>query len=342
MKKGTFFAGIAAVTAAMMMGCGSDTADTTTLKYAGTVMPGDFVHFSRTGGTLEYHVEGDVFGDENGTVSVTDLTGDGYIFRGDVSGAAAYFFTAGNIGMAALPLAGTAHVAIGLRETLGGLTDDNVIGTYVYAQAEFDRTTGELSGADGCEIELKYDHTAEAECTSGTGTGRWDISTDNTYVLLRDGNATTTVTDADADARVVIRPADGDARKGFLVDVADGGGFGIGLEAKEMTQAELTGDYFIVDYKEGELSKITVEADASDPRRLTADLTQFYTASGWEARSGTVGEILINQGCDGVDHDGVACVIDESGLRNHAFVDNTNGYFVLVREDNFVIGVKEK
>jgi hypothetical protein len=35
-------------------------------------------------------------------------------------------------------------------------------------------------------------------------------------------------------------------------------------------------------------------------------------------------------------------VIDESGLRNHAFVDNTNGYFVLVREDNFVIGVKEK
>jgi hypothetical protein len=75
---------------------------------------------------------------------------------------------------------------------------------------------------------------------------------------------------------------------------------------------------------------------------LTADLTQFYTASGWEARSGTVGEILINQGCDGVDHDGVACVIDESGLHNHAFVDNTNGYFVLVREDNFVIGVKEK
>jgi hypothetical protein len=343
MKKKLTLTGIAAVIVAVIMGCSGD-GTTAGTGYAGTVTPGDFVHFSLSGDTISYRVEGDVFGEVTGDVTVEELGTGGYVYKGTVNGKTAYFFMAENLGIAAIPIEGETYIGVGLKETQGGLTSDHIVGTYAYGEVGFDTTTHKPNDVDGCEIEVKADSTAEVSCISGSNeTGGWKISDDGTYVLYKEDTAASAITDSNADARVVVRPSeDGDGHKGFLVDIAGGGGFGIGLEEKTMTQDSVKGNYLVVDYKHRELIDVVVTPDGTDPTLLT-----YATSVGLSLSQGKGlachtqgGAIRINNDCTGY-RKGIACVQDYDGNQYVGALDNIEGYFALVTHDNFIVGVKK-
>ena len=340
MKRNLLLLGISALAAWAVMGCSStDTPAATTYKYAGSVTPGDFVHFERTGNTITYEVEGDVFGNVTGEVNVTDLTGDEYVFKGTVNGEETYFFTTGNIGMASIPINGVTYLGVGLREAATGLTADDVVGHYAYGEVDFNPTTHNPNGADGCLIDVKADQTADLTCMDGAEeSGGWKISEDKTYLLYKANTAADDITEANADARVVVRPAEAGKPKGFLADLAGGKGFGIGLEQVAMTQDSVKGDYLAINYLDRKLLDVTVTPDANNTEQMTYT-SQRANAAGLGTGDTGGGTIRINHDCDGNAHDGIACVTDNDGAQFVGSLDNGEGYFALIGEHNVIVGV---
>jgi hypothetical protein len=342
MKSTYFTIGLSILAASVIMGCsGTDTAQTT-LSYAGTVTPGDFVHFTRSDNTITYEVDGDVFGHVEGSVAVTDLTGDGYVFKGTVNGEETYFFTTGNIGMAAIPINGETFLGVGLREAKSGLTTDDIVGSYAYGEVEFNPTTHKPVDADGCQIDVTAAGTAELDCINGNQeNGGWVIAEDKTHILYKANTAADDITEANADARVIVRPAENGGAKGFLVDLAGGKGFGMGLERKIMTQASVKGNYLAINYLNRKLLDVTVTPDEGDPERLTYTTQAAQILSGAFGNDEPGGVIRINHDCGGTYREGVACVTANNGKIYVGSIDNTEGYFGLIGEENVIVGVKK-
>jgi hypothetical protein len=341
MKRKTILVGLGIAAATVIMGC-SGAGDTMPLSYAGTVTPGDFVHFTRTGNTISYEVEGDVFGNVTGEVEVTDMTGDGYVFGGRIDGEETYFFTTGHIGMAAIPINGETYLGIGLQEAKTGLTVADVTGSYAYGKIEFNPDTHSPVDGDGCQIDVADAGTAEIDCVSGHHeTGGWVISEDKTYLLYKTDTEADAITEENADARIVVRPAEAEEPKSFLVDMAGGKGFGMGLERITMTQESVQGTYLAINYLDRKLLDVTVSPDASDPERLTYTTRSAESVPGASGgiASEPGGHIWINHNCDDTYHEGIACVTSNIGTQYVGSLDNTEGYFALIGEKNVIVGV---
>jgi hypothetical protein len=348
MKKKLIVTGIVAGIAAVAIGCGGGGTGGAgdTMKYAGTVTPGDFVHFSRSGTTISYEVEGDVFGSVTGEVSVTDMTGDGYLFKGTVNGKEAYFFTTGNIGMAAIPIEGQTYLGIGLREVQGGLTSADVVGSYAYGEVIFNTATHVPNDSDACLINVVAGGTATVNCASGFAeTGGWVIAEDQTHILYKGNTAAGSITKENAEARAVMRPAEEGGRKGFLVDLSGGKGFGIGLERRRVTQDNVEGSYLAIDYLDRKLLEVTVARDAGDAERLTYTTAEASVLSsrGSTNKMADVpgGWIKLNHDCSGTPRDGVICIHDNGGELFNAAIDNAEGYFAAIGSNNVIVGVKK-
>jgi hypothetical protein len=343
MKRRMILMGLGMAAATVITGCGGS-GDTAPLSYTGTVTPGDFVHFTRTGNTISYEVEGDVFGKVTGEVEVTDMTGDGYVFKGTVNGEETYFFTTGNIGMAAIPIEGETYLGVGLKEAKTDLTTDDVTGSYAYGEIEFNPDTHKPVDADGCQIDVAAAGTAEIDCVSGhQETGGWVIAEDKTYLLYKADTEADAITEANADARVVVRPAKEGEPKSFLVDIAGGKGFGMGLERITMTQESVKGNYLAVNYLDRKLLDVTVTPDESDPERLTYTTQPAKLAQGdsGSLASEPGGRIWINHDCNDTYREGIACVTSNNDTQYVGSLDNTEGYFALIGEENVIVGVKK-
>jgi hypothetical protein len=127
------------------------------------------------------------------------------------------------------------------------------------------------------------------------------------------------------------------------VDIAGGKGFGMGLERIAMTQDSVKGDYLAVNYLDRKLLDVTVMPDVSDPERLTYTTRSAESASEASGQTETEpgGHIWINHDCNETYHEGVACVTSNTGTVYVGSLDNTEGYFALIGEENVIVGVKK-
>jgi hypothetical protein len=268
--------GLASVAVITLVGCGGggspeapDTGDTTLERYAGSIAPGDFINITRSGAKVEYNITGSVFGSITGNVDVTEVTGgEGYLFNGLISGEEAGFLFAGGLTLASLPIAGTTHMAIGAKVSERDLTVSDVIGVYAYTEANFE-PDGSFEGAQNCQITIKADHTSVAKCIGNPDAMfRWDFTPDYSHLVIREGDLSLPVTKADAQAAIAIKQTPAGARKSFVIDKNGGQGFAVGLEEQNITQADVAGEYLIIDFKEGEHLTINLLADSIDTSLL--------------------------------------------------------------------------
>ncbi len=343
MKMKKAWIALASVAVITLVGCGgggstevSDTGDTTQEKYAGSILPGDFIEMTRHGAKVEYNITGSVFGSILSNVDVTEVPeGHGYLFTGLVSGEEAGFLFAGGLTLASLPISGTTHMAIGVKEMEGDLTTSDVVGVYAYTEANFE-PDGTFEGAQNCQITIDVNHTAIAKCIGNPDVMmRWDFTPDFSHLVIREGDLSLPVTKADAQAAIAIKQTPTGARKSFVVDRNGGQGFAIGLEEHHITQDDVAGEYLIIDFKEGEHLTITLDPDDSNTSLLHTML------------AGTdVGSVHINHDCGGREVPGISCIKDSDDKNHTGMIDTQSGYLFAAANDsssgeaNFIIGIK--
>lgn len=344
-----------------------DQQQATTTSYLGAASAGDFAEFSMdSDGQLSYSLRGFHFDGATGTIDTTNIAGGFY--TATVDGNPLGLFMTSNLGLAVLPDEGSqAPFIAGLANSS---TDVNEIADKDYIFIEW---SGEASAA---LITLNADGTLEAKSIedvvseeNGGGPafsieGCWAKSPNGDYInalteyhpsyvdLTSCESIDETNTD-DGYLRAVIKP--GTSRAGFVVDFANGAGFGIGLERKVLqeTPADIPYDIFSMNFAdiafdENNFQRFVVHSD--DTADNTGRVTEYEYDCTMDGCTLTdeVSEtftVHYNQVCaedhgvvgaahpDLLPFDGMACVVADgsgvpAGAMFNALVDIDDGYFI--------------
>jgi len=324
---------LVAVAALGLSGCGGGSSDdvaeetqteTSTApqgEYTGAAYVGDFAEFSISGNTLSYELSGEVLGDLSGELTIENVYGP--IWKD--SNSDVYLFLTGNLGMAKVPTDSGSVYVVGLQQS-ETLSADKVAGkNYLYVSVR--NNTGEI---DGYMITFHEDGTYDAVSAAGdSDSGCWKILEGGaiSHGVAKSGESDCSdVNDATADYRITFKP--GTSRGGIVVDYADGSGFGIGVEQKALTDADVaSGTFYSYYYQpngddEG-FAKVTIENG-------TYSWAECNVATG-TCTPLSSGTIALNQMCDGAELDGVACATDsDTGAKYNLFVDTEDGYYISV------------
>ena len=296
---------------------GSSTSEGT---YTGAASQGDLAIFSFDGKNLTYEVSGPVFGDKKGTMTLEKVASDSPVYKnpeGDV-----YMFFAGNLGIAEIDFDNNqvAYV-VGLKDVKAPDMQELNGKDLLYFEALNDGTTSikELKLGNGT-WEL-YDLNGN-EISNGT------LEIQDNYLVAKEGNDTV--------ARVIIEPGN---RLAFVVDYADGSGFGIGLERKELTTEDVVGTYLNHYYDDNDdiecVGKVTIQE--SENGTITYNYDETWCSDGQPEDD--KGVILLNQLCDGTPFDGIVCVkSDITGEEEEAFIDSQDGYYIF--KNGYSVGAK--
>ena len=295
----------------MLAGCGGGVSNNTVSEstYTGAASAGDLAIFSFDGENLTYNVSGPIFGSKNGSLSLSPEI-PGFLYTDKYNN---HYFFSKNLGVAEIELDnGKTAFVVGLKD-VANPTAENLAGTsgkrYLYIEVD---TNGTIEGRI---LNIKPDKTWSID--GGSKNGTWEVK--GNYVAAKDENGTIV-------ANVIVKP--GKSRSGIIVDLADGTGFGIGLEQKALTNSDLTGTYktYYYDPQSGvkcfgtlevsENSTTYQETWCSDNSTKTLNLT-----------------ITANQLCNGTNVDGVACADDGNGTKFNMFIDPVEGYFIAINPD---------
>lgn len=341
----------------ILAACGGSSGDgtvssgtTTSTSYLGPAVQGDFAKFSfNSDDSLAYELSGAHFDGVSGTVDTTQYNGNYYLAT--VGAYNLGVFVASNIAMAVLPdESGATPFIVGLSNPSVDMTDiaDK---TYVYIEYRSNTAGANL-------VTINSDNTVTAQAiednltppgTSNIYTGCWAESSNGAYINVLMGSTDCSAVDETSTdvnyLRVVIKP--GVDRNGFVVDYADGSGFGIGLEQKsvsapaaDVTYNTLGLDFSNIDFTGADLfHQIVVHSDGS---ATEYDLDGNVTSTM---------NIAYDKVCDQdestsvtYDFTGMACASmltgDGAGKDFNVFIDFEDGYFVAEMESStfFTIG----
>lgn len=343
--------------------------EVTTTSYLGAASAGDFAEFSMdSDGQLTYSLSGFHFDGATGTIDTTNMAGGFY--TATVDGDTLGLFMTSNLGLAVLPdesgktpfISGLANSSAVTSEVAGkdylfvGWKDDDELAQVITVNSDGSLSVKQIE-------DVVTEENGGPVATSIVGC--WAKSPNGEYInALIDGHpdyvdvtSCSSVDETDTNdgyARVVIKP--GDSRAGFIIDYADGSGFGIGLERKELeeTPSDIPYDIFSMNFADvafdlNNFQRFVVESDetaddtgsvteyeyncTTDGCTLTTEVSETFT-------------VHYNQICaedHGVDgaadpdrlpFDGMVCVISEgvgslpTGSMFNALVDIEDGYFI--------------
>jgi len=309
--------------------------------YTGAAAPGDFARFSVNEGlsetTLSYELNGTVFGEVSGTIPLTPATEGDVFYFGDIGGGVTVKIAlANNLGVAIVPTDAEGGVTMVVGLSVAAAVDESKIVDRNYTYAEISNE----GGVEASLLNIKADHTYVSYYMDGSSDGGCWRTVGDHIVAKSDTADCSMVTDASADARVVIKP--GISRAGIVVDNAGGRGFGIGLEQKMLVAEEITGTYeMFTQLNDGSsrLFQVSVGQDAEE--NFGYQSTEYECdANGCVLGANVVtGSIRINELCGGeepIRMPGVICV-DGTEM---GFIDPEDGYFMMTGYSGISFGVK--
>ncbi|ADU97396.1 putative lipoprotein [Thermovibrio ammonificans HB-1] len=292
----------------------SENTTATSVTYLGAASQGDLAKFSLNGNSLTYEVQGPVFGDVKGNMTI-QVNQQKPFYKGEVNGTQVYMMLSGNIGFADVIINGTDTLLVGLSN-IGNLTDSEIAGKdFVYVEV---LNTGEVGGYT---IRLNSDHTWTMYDFSGNleDSGSWQMTSEN-YVNATDSYGNT--------YHVIIKP--GISRAGFIVDLPNG--FGIGLEQKALTQNEITGTYsyysYDVQYDEDCFGTVKVWYDNS------TNTYKYLAKTIWCDDPADIGYEENGTLTPNSPVNGTLTLTDPQGNKGYIFLDPEDGYFTGVGVDS--------
>ena len=318
--------------------------------YTGAANPGDFAQYTIRGNQLDYNVTGAVFGNKSGTLNLIDVTGSGLFYLApDGHGDYLKILRSNNLGIAVVPTGSGDTFVVGLQVALDSIDVNKIAGkTYIYA--EIDKNNDGTHSIEGALITLNSNGTLSMLRMDGSqDTGCWKVS--GNHILAKGDGATdcSSITDTTADVRAVIKPsATTNGRAGFIVDLVDGTGIGIGLEQKAIDINDLNATFEAYEYPlngtdDPVLVHVVVDNNGTDGNFTGTPYSCDTNGCSLDYSAAESGTIKINQTCDGHSIDGVMCAV-----RNHngipvsyiGFVDKDDGYFIMTSSNSVLIGSK--
>jgi hypothetical protein len=314
-------------------GSSGSSESTSPVTYYGAASAGDLAKFTLNGTTLYYEVKGPVFGDKKGSFPVSVYKQKPF-YKGEENGTPVYMMLSGNIAFADVILDGNDTFVVGLKSS-GNLTSEDVAGTnstgknYVFVEVYSNGSVG------GGIINLRPDGnwTLYGPTEKQEDNGTWNI-VDGAYVNATDSAGTS--------YNVVIKP--GVSRAGFVVDLP--GGFGIGLEQKPLTQADVAGTYSFYSYNVDKSGSLNNGEDCFGTVKVYYDNStgEYKYSSQYnceDSGAGTEnGTITLNKFCVPTDPttcftvNGTAMFTDADGNSGYLFIDPEDGYFMGVKLDS--------
>ena len=201
-----------------------------TITFQGAASVGDLATYSydKSTNTLTYDINGSVY-QENGSRTLTNLYGNVFFKDTDDN----FYFFSKTLAVAQIPLSdGNVSYITGLQMPESDI-DTSLVVNKRYNFINFSASDGSL-GIGIIDIN--------ASSTSTTN-GTWlDIVNDINGTWTRNGNHLEILDVNNTKiANGILRPSSSDGRAGFILDnlPAIGGGFGIGVEAKALSLAEI-------------------------------------------------------------------------------------------------------
>jgi len=202
------------------------------VSFSGAASVGDFANFTydKKTKTISYSIKGNVFGDKNGTREIESLYHN--VFFKDKDSDTSYFFS-GSLGVALIPVTDTnISYVVGLQMPEIDEINASLIANKTFNYMEFN-TNGSINFG---LIDINSTSDTNGTWTDKVSgiTGTWKVS--RTHIDVYNNNTKI--------ANIIIRP--GSSRAGFIIDKVNGG-FGIGVEAKELNASELSGTFYYYD-----------------------------------------------------------------------------------------------
>ena len=287
----------------------------TNVNYNGAASVGDYASFSydKNTNTVTYQVAGNVFGNKSGTREIENLYGN--VFFKDKNGNNFYFFS-GSLGVAVIPLDNNVSFLTGLQIPEKNLTasDLKLIANKRFNYMEFTSNTVSFAFIEINSTNVNDLNGTWRDFVEGDS-GTWEVN--GSHLDVKNSNGVKV-------ANVIIRP--GVKRSGIVVDLV-GGGFGVGVEAKALTFAEMSGTFYYQDSDDS--GTCYGKAVVNGTNFSYADEYCYGTtkASG----SGTL-ELnpfvdVNNDGTPDINLTGLAKV---SGENEYIFIDPEDGYYISI------------
>lgn len=282
--------------------------------YEGAASVGDYATYTLSGNQLSYTIKGAHYGSQGGTLTLTNSFGNFWQSASPKTGV----MITDNLAIAKIPNPGNVY-AVGLRTEQAPSPSAIANKRYLYIEVNNDNST------DGWQVDINDTEGVKSftavNLSGATVTGCWKINGKH-LVAKKDTSDCSSVNDTTADYRFVIKP--GVSRNGIVVDNVNGTGFGIGLEQKALSSDELMGiytSYYQMPTGDG-FGKVSVKGNT---------FTWYDCPNGICKKTPEIkGTITINQLCNGIVHDGVACATDSNGDKYHLFIDPTDNYYFAV------------
>ena len=309
----------------------------TNYRFNGAARAGDYATFTydSENSTITYHIKGNVYGNKSNTREIENLYGN--VFFKDKNKSDVFYFFSGSLGVAIIPDVNESNASqtafvVGMQQPDKNLTaaDLDLIANKRFNYMEFDTDGSIYFGV----IDINSTNTSDLNGTwvdyVDNTNGRWEVNGSHLDVFDSNGKI----------ANIVIRA--GTSRSGIVVDNVDGG-FGIGIEAKELTASDLRGTYYYFDSDSDGTEcygKTTISADNngsfSYQDTWCTDTDDIDSGSGTLVLNPTV---IINR--REVNLTGIAQVRDEDGnLTNEfVFIDPDDGYYVSIDRSNGDISI---
>jgi hypothetical protein len=354
---------------------GSDTTTTSengssTISYTGAVTAGDLASFSIQGSSISYSIKGKYFNDYSGSLTINDVIPNTPFKKANAKGTDVGLFISDSFALAVLTNEIPANVGngqiypivVGMKNTTSN--PDEIPGTYIFANYKSDTNETEYfkivfsSDSTRGDGTFKMYNIDDASNTTPITTGCWKVSPNGSYInALEDTDTSSADCTVEIDEtstannyhRMMIRVG---STKSFIVDHADGSGFGVGTEQRKLTSANVDGSYDslwlltpeinntnlvygedfgfshqIIDSAKGTVSNTSYILNPDDS--FTLESTPWITYN-----------LHLNTYCDfsnGVltqtPVDGMVCVEgtnNDSTLVYNAFVDTNDKYYIAV------------
>jgi len=298
-----------------------------TYSFNGAASEGDYATFSydSENGKITYTLSGNVFGNVSGSREIENVYGN--VFFKDKDGDIYYFFS-GSMGVAMIPEVNASDptqvaYVVGLQQPQKEITqnDLNLIVNKTFNYIEFDDSDVYFS-----IIDINSSNTANLNGTwrdyVDGSTGTWEVNGTHLDVFDSNGNKI---------ANVVIRA--GSSRAGIVVDNVDGG-FGVGVEAKPLSNDDLKGKFYYNDTGDDYecFGTVTVDGSAFNYKDEWCSDGDVESGSGTLVLNPTIDPDNNSSTDNNVTLNGIAQVKDENGnlTDEFVFVDPEAGYYISV------------
>jgi len=286
----------------------------TTPTFRGALTGGDFAEFTFDTDTnkMTYKVTGRLY-NLNGTKELKNVYNNVFFTDSDNN----FYFFSGTLGVSYINYNNNQLSLVGLQMPAQEITTD-MLKEFVNKRYNYMEDDG-----SGLSFEFIDINSSDVNSLSGTWTnlngdsGTWEVNGSHLDVYQNGSKV----------ANIVLRP--GVSRNSIVVDLVSGG-YGIGVEAKALTNNDMTGTYYYMDLEPtGGICYGKVRVNGT---QVSYQDEKCYNST---ESSGSANLLLNPNGMNGL-----AQVLDSNGnpTNEYVFVDPEDGFYISVGSDGLSIG----